>query len=85
MFDLAIDGRLRACDLVKLRMRDPGSEDHMSSRTIVLQRKMQRLVPFEISAPTRDVISDWIKQAQLQSSARLFPGRIHDPGHLSTR
>jgi hypothetical protein len=43
LFDLAIDSKLRACDLVKLRVRDVGSADHMSSRTIVLQQKTQRL------------------------------------------
>ena len=75
LFDLAIDSKLRACDLVKLRVRDVGSADHISSRTIVLQQKTQRPVQFEITAPTRDAISSWIEQAQLQSNAFLFPSR----------
>ncbi|TAL84859.1 MAG: integrase [Rhodanobacter sp.] len=85
LFDLAIDSKLRACDLVKLRVRDVGSADHISSRTIVLQQKTQRPVQFEITAPTRDAISVWIKQAQLQANAYLFPSRIHNSDHLSTR
>jgi integrase len=85
LFDLAIDSKLRACDLIKLRVRDVGSTDHISSRTIVLQQKTQRLVQFEIAAPTRDAISAWIKKAQLQSNAYLFPSRINNSDHLSTR
>lgn len=85
LFDLAIDSKLRACDLVKLRVRDVGSADHISSRTIVLQQKTGRPVQFEITAPTRDAISDWTKQAQLQSNAFLFPSRIRNSDHLSTR
>ena len=85
LFDLAIDSKLRACDLVKLRVRDVGSADHISSRTIVLQQKTQCPVQFEITAPTRDAISAWIKRAQLQSNAYLFPSRIHNSDHLSTR
>lgn len=69
LFDLAIDSKLRACDLVKLRVRDVGSADHISSRTIVLQQKTQRPVQFKIAAPPRDAVSVWIKQAQLQSNA----------------
>ena len=85
LFDLAIDSKLRACDLVKLRVRDVGSSDRISSRSIVLQQKTQRPVQFEITAPTRDAISVWIKHAQLQTNAYLFPSRIHDSTHLSTR
>ena len=85
LFDLAIDSKLRACDLVKLRVCDVGSTDHISSRAIVLQQKTQRPVQFEITASTRDAISVWIKQAQLQSGAYLFPSRIRSSDHISTR
>jgi len=59
--------------------------DHISSRAIILQQKTPRPVQFEITAPTRDAISAWIKQVQLQSNAYLFPSRIHNLDHLSTR
>ena len=55
------------------------------SRTIVLQQKTQRPVHFEITAPMRDAISAWIDRVQLQSDAYLFPSRIHNSDHLSTR
>ncbi len=85
LFDLAIESKLRACDLVKLRVRDVGSTDRVSSRSIVLQQKTQRLVQFEITAPTREAVSTWIKHAKLRSDSFLFPSRIHDSAHLSTR
>jgi integrase len=71
--------------LVKLRVRDVGSADRISSRTIVIQPKTQRPVQFDIAAPTREAVSDWIKHEQLRSDACLFPSRIHDSAHLSTR
>lgn len=85
LFDLAIDSKLRACDLVKLRVRDIGSVDRILTRAIVLQQKTQRPVQFEITAPTREAVSAWIKHAQLRSDSYLFPSRIHNSAHLSTR
>jgi integrase len=85
LFDLAIDSKLRACDLVKLRVRDIGHVDRISARAIVLQQKTQRPVQFEITEPTREAVSAWIKLAQLQSDSYLFPSRMHDSPHLSTR
>ena len=49
LFDLGIDSKLRACDLVKLRVRDVCHGDRVSSRAIVLQQKTQRPVQFEIT------------------------------------
>ncbi len=85
LFNLAIDSKLRACDLVKLRVRDVGSADRISARAIVLQQKTQRPVQFEITAETREAVLAWIKHAQLRSESFLFPSRIHESAHLSTR
>jgi hypothetical protein len=49
LFNLAIDSKLRACDLVKLRVRDVCHGGGMASRAIVLQQKTQRPVQFEIT------------------------------------
>ena len=46
LFNLAIDSKLRACDLVKLRVRDISHGDHIAARTIVMQQKTQRPVQF---------------------------------------
>jgi integrase len=85
LFDLGIDCKLRACDLVKLKVRDICHGERVASRAIVLQQKTQRPVQFEITAPTRDAVEAWIKQAGLKSDGYLFPSRVHTSPHLSTR
>ncbi|MDN3520190.1 hypothetical protein [Halomonas ramblicola] len=56
LFELAIDSKLRACDLVKLRVRDVAHGDRVSSRAIVTQQKTKRPVQFEITEQTRTVL-----------------------------
>ena len=85
MFNLAIDSKLRACDLVKLRVNDVCHGDRVSPRTIVMQQKTQRPVQFEITEATRDAVATWITSGGLRSGDFLFPSRIHDSPHLSTR
>ena len=85
LFDLGIDSKLRACDLVKLRVRDVCHGEHVASRASVLQQKTQRPVQFEITAPTREAVETWIKTAGLKSENYLFPSRIHNSPHLGTR
>lgn len=85
LFDLAIDSKLRACDLTKLRVRDVGHGQHVSSRAIVMQQKTQRPVQFEITEQTRIALEAWIHQAHLHSEDCLFPSRLHASQHLSTR
>lgn len=53
LFDLAIDSRLRACDLVGLRVRDVTHGMHIGSRGCVVQRKTKRPVQFEITPQTK--------------------------------
>ncbi|MGE7990321.1 tyrosine-type recombinase/integrase [Pseudomonas sp. NPDC089554] len=85
LFDLAIDSKLRACDLTKLRVRDVAHGEHVSSRAIVMQQKTQRSVQFEITEQTRLALEAWINQAQLHNEDCLFPSRLHASMHLSTR
>jgi hypothetical protein len=54
LFNLAIDSKLRACDLVKVRVRDISHGERVAARAIVMQQKTQRPVQFEITEPTRD-------------------------------
>ena len=84
LFNLAIDSKLRACDLVKLRVRDVCHGGGMASRAIVLQQKTQRPVQFEITEPTREAVSAWISHAGL-TAEHLFPSQIRGSAHLSTR
>ena len=85
LFDLGIDSKLRACDLVKLRVRDVCHGDHVAARAVVLQQKTQHPVQFEITPPTREAVTAWIKQAGLKREDYLFPSRIHGSPHLGTR
>jgi integrase len=85
LFNLAIDSKLRGCDLVKLKFCDVAQGNRVSSRAVVMQQKTHRPVQFEITEQTRDSLASWICQAKLKSDDYLFPSRIHDSPHLSTR
>jgi hypothetical protein len=56
-FDLAIDSKLRACDLVRFRVCDVSHGDRVAARTIVMQQKTQRRVQFEITEQTREAVA----------------------------
>ena len=85
LFDLGLDSKLRACDLVRLRVRDICHGDRVSTRAIVMQQKTSQPVQFEITPPTREAVTEWIKQAELSNEDYLFPSRVHDSPHLGTR
>jgi len=85
LLDLGIDSKLRACDLVRLRVRDVAHSDRVAARAMVLQQKTQRPVQFEITAPTREALQSWIKRAGLKSENFLFPSRVGKSPHLGTR
>src|SRR6476620_9511638 len=59
LFDLAIDSKLRACDLVGLHVRDVTHGAQIAPRARVIQRKTKCPVQFEISPSTRDVLTAW--------------------------
>jgi integrase len=85
LFNLAIDSKLRACDLLSLRVSDVASSGQVQSRAIIRQRKTKRPVRFEITARTRKSIEDWLESAQLTEGDYLFPSRVSRSPHLSTR
>jgi hypothetical protein len=60
LFNLAIDSKLRGCDLVGLLVRDVFQGSHVAPRAIVMQKKTQRPVQFEITEQTRDAVGAWI-------------------------
>ena len=85
MFNLAIDSKLRGCDLVGLRVYDVVQGSRGAPRAIVMQKKTQRPVQFEITEQTRDAVAAWIAAAHLKPEQFLFPSRVSDSPHLSTR
>src|SRR5215217_6698960 len=72
LFNLAIDSKLRGCDLVSLRVRDVYQGSLVSSRAIVMQRKTQRPVQFEITEAMRESIAAWAGRCSLRSTNYLF-------------
>lgn len=85
LFNLAVDSKLRSCDLVKLRVRDITHGDRVAARSIVMQQKTQRPVQFEITEPTREAVIAWVRSQALKSEDFLFPSRLRMSPHLSTR
>lgn len=63
LFDLGIENKLRACDLVKLRLKDICHGDRAATSAIVLQQKTSLPVQFAITQPTREAVDDWIKES----------------------
>jgi integrase len=84
LFDLGIDSKLRACDLVKLRVRDVCHGDRLAARQWCFSKKTQRPV-LGITPPTREALEAWIKSAGLKSDGFLFPSRVRASPHLGTR
>lgn len=85
LFNLAIDSKLRACDLVRIRVHDVCHAGRVASRAIVMQQKTGRPVQFEITDQTRVALATWLKHKPLANSDYLFPSRIRDSEHLSRR
>jgi integrase len=85
LFNLAIDSKLRSCDLVKLQVTDIAHGSHILKRTMVMQQKTQSPVQFEITQKTRTALTHWIEQANLSGSDYLFKGHTSTKGHISTR
>lgn len=85
LFNLAIDSKLRGCDLLSLKVNDISQGRSIMHRAIVMQRKTHRPVQFEISDMTRQSLLAWIDHAKLSNNGYLFPSRIAESPHLSTR
>jgi len=85
LFNLAIDSKLRGCDLVGLRVHDVVHGSRVVARAIVMQKKTERPVQFEITEQTRDAVAAWITTAHLKPEQFLFPSRVSESPHLSTR
>ena len=85
LFNLAIESKLRGYDLVGLRVHDVVQGSHVAARAIVMQKKTQRPVQFELTEQTRDAVAAWIATAHLKPDQFLFPSRVSESPHLSTR
>jgi integrase len=75
LFNLAIDSKLRGCDVVAVRVDDVAPTGHAVDRATVRQRKTGRPVRFELTEQTRQAINDYIKAADKKPGEFLFTGR----------
>jgi integrase len=85
LFNLAIDSKLRSCDLVALRVSDVASGSQVRERTTIVQKKTGRPVQFEMTEQTREAVLGWIRLRELNQGDYLFPSRVHACPHLTTR
>ena len=85
LFDLAIDSKLRGCDLVKVRISDLVSGGRIRNRAIVIQQKTKRPVQFELLEPARTSLLAWLERRGGALDDYAFPSRIDHTDHLSTR
>ena len=74
MFNLAIDSKLRGCDVVAIRVEDVAACGYTADRATVRQKKTGQPVRFELSEQTRQAIDDYIKAASKRPGEFLFTG-----------
>ena len=85
LFNVAIDSKLRGCDLVRLSVVDLVKEDRVRERVSVIQSKTKRPVQFELTENTRETVLSWVKSPEMRACSFIFPSRFHDQPHISTR
>ncbi|WJG07894.1 tyrosine-type recombinase/integrase [Aliiglaciecola sp. LCG003] len=85
LFNLAIDSKLRGCDLVALKVNNIAHGKTIQSRAIIVQKKTDTPVQFEITESTRHSLSTLIEHSKLSSYDYLFKSRIQSSEHISTR
>ena len=85
LFNMAIDSKLRGCDLVALIVRDVFAAGHVKERASMIQSKTGKPVRFEITDTTRQSLDHWILNPEMIGLEFLWPSRIHGSAHLSTR
>ena len=85
MFNLAIDSKLRGCDLVRLRIDEVCAGGRVRDRATIVQKKTGRPVQFEITPQTRSAVGEWLAALGTDRGLYLFPGRSQGQAHLSTR
>jgi hypothetical protein len=85
MFDIAIDSKLRGCDLVQLRVSDVTSGSHIRTCSTIVQQKTERPVQFEITETARDSLTAWLHVRGGTLDDYLFPSRVGRCPHIGTR
>jgi site-specific recombinase XerC len=85
LYNMAIDSKLRGCDLVWMKVIDVMASRQIKAQASVLQCKTQKPVRFEISEGTRASVTKWMEDPLMVGSEFLWPGRFHERLHITTR
>src|SRR5271165_1842006 len=85
LFNLAIDSKLRGCDLVSLRVDDIATGGRVRNRATIIQHKTGRPVQFEIMEQTRASLQEWLNARPADRGPYVFPSRVHNQPHLTAR
>lgn len=85
LFDLAIDSKLRGCDLVKIKIGTLVMGQEIRTRAMVIQQKTGRPVQFEITPDVRASLLAWLERRGGTVDDYAFPSRVDHSDHLSTR
>jgi integrase len=85
MFNLAIDSKLRGCDVIALKVEDVAPSGYAIDRALVRQKKTGQPVKFELTEQTRQAVDDYLKAARKKPGDFLFTGRSGPRRCMSTR
>ena len=85
MFNLAIDSKLRGCDVVALKVEDIAPGGYAVDRATVRQKKTGQTVRFEMTEQTRQAVDDYIRAANKKAGDFMFTGRRDGGQCMTTR
>jgi len=85
LFDLAVDSKLRGCDVVRIKIDDLVIGGQIRTRAIVVQQKTGRPVQFELLTDARTSLLAWLERRGGTLGDYVFPSRVDHADHLSTR
>lgn len=85
LFNVAIDSKLRGCDVVALEVDDVAPSGYAADRASVRQKKTGRPVKFELTEATRQALDDYLRATGKKPGDRLFAGRKEPDRGLTTR
>ena len=81
LFNLAIDSKLRGCDVVAIKVEDVAPNGYAMDRATVRQKKTGHPVKFELTDQTRQAVDEYLKAAGKKPGQYLFTGRRGRPVH----
>jgi integrase len=85
MFNLAIDSKLRGCDVVALRVEDIAPNGYTVDRATIRQSKTGQPVRFELTEQTRQTVDDYLTSVGKKPGEFLFAGRRSTKQSITTR